>query len=76
MLAQIEGRLRLKEIAEGGTATASLVLDTATLWFKDRVNPTCPTSLNFSLALPLTFEYEGQTYVSPVIAQDITQPDN
>ncbi|KAF9483515.1 hypothetical protein BDN70DRAFT_799620 [Pholiota conissans] len=62
---KIEGKLRLKEIAEGGTAAASLVLDTATLWFKDRVNHTCPTTLSFSLALPNTFQYEDQTYLLP-----------
>ncbi|KAF8195593.1 hypothetical protein BJ912DRAFT_957489 [Pholiota molesta] len=49
----------------GGTAVASLVLDTATLWFKDRADPTCPASLSFSLALPTTFDYEGQTYLLP-----------
>ncbi|PPQ92855.1 hypothetical protein CVT25_004343 [Psilocybe cyanescens] len=62
---KIEGRLKLKEIAEGGTAIAKLCLDTALLWIKDRDNIQCPTSLNFALALPSTFEYEDKTYPLP-----------
>ncbi|KAF8967179.1 hypothetical protein BDZ97DRAFT_1656721 [Flammula alnicola] len=62
---KIEGRLLIKEIAEGGTAVAKLVLDTAMLWFKDSANPMCPQSLGFSLALPTTFTYEDKTYPLP-----------
>ncbi|KDR82877.1 hypothetical protein GALMADRAFT_238510 [Galerina marginata CBS 339.88] len=62
---QIEGRLRLKEIAEGGTAVAELCLDTALLWTKDTANTLCPTSLHFSLGLPSTFTYEEKTYPLP-----------
>ncbi|KAF5315366.1 hypothetical protein D9619_007113 [Psilocybe cf. subviscida] len=62
---KIEGRLRIKENAEGGTAIANLVLDTAVLWFKDRANPQCPESLSFSLALPTTFTYADVTYPLP-----------
>ncbi|KAH9480633.1 hypothetical protein JR316_0007233 [Psilocybe cubensis] len=62
---KIEGRLKLKEIAEGGTAIAKLCLDTALLWVKDQSRTECPTSLQFALALPSTFEYEEKTYPLP-----------
>jgi len=62
---KIEGRLHLKEIAEGGTAVAKLCLDTALLWIKDAANTQCPTSLHFSLALPSTFTYEDKSYPLP-----------
>ena len=61
---QIEGRLHLKEIAEGGTTTAKLCLTTVLLWMKDAANTVCPSSLRFSLALPSTFTYEDKSYVS------------
>lgn len=60
---QIEGRLKLKEIAEGGTTSAKLCLDTALLWIEDSNNPVCPQSLHFALFLPPTFTYEDSTYV-------------
>ncbi|KAF4617594.1 hypothetical protein D9613_005955 [Agrocybe pediades] len=62
---QIEGRLRVKEIAEGGTSMAKLCLNTTTLWTKDAENTQCPTSLNFSLPLPTTFTFEEKTYPLP-----------
>jgi hypothetical protein len=62
---KIEGRLDLKEIAEGGTAVAKLCLNNALLWIKDDANPRCPTSLHFAIGLPDTFTYEDKTYPLP-----------
>ncbi|KAF8903178.1 hypothetical protein CPB84DRAFT_1814790 [Gymnopilus junonius] len=62
---EIEGRLLLREIAEGGTASAKLCLNTALLWIKDPVNTHCPTALRFALRLPNTFTYEEKTYPLP-----------
>jgi len=62
---KIEGRLLLKEIAEGGTSTATLCLNTSLLWSRDSANPICPPTLHFSLGLPSTFTYENQTYPLP-----------
>ncbi|RDB14666.1 hypothetical protein Hypma_016341 [Hypsizygus marmoreus] len=62
---KVEGRLRLKEIAEGGTTSAKLCLDTTLLWMRDAANSLCPSSLRFSLNLPATFTWEGKTYPLP-----------
>ncbi|KAJ3504111.1 hypothetical protein NLJ89_g8111 [Agrocybe chaxingu] len=62
---KIEGRLLLKEIAEGGTSTARLCLNTALLWCKDPVNTVCPSSLHFSLGFPSSFSYEDKTFPLP-----------
>ncbi|CAA7262955.1 unnamed protein product [Cyclocybe aegerita] len=62
---KIEGRLLLKEIAEGGTSTARLCLNTVLLWCKDPVNTVCPSSLHFSLGFPSTFSYEDKTFPLP-----------
>ncbi|KAF8895631.1 hypothetical protein BD779DRAFT_1619326 [Infundibulicybe gibba] len=62
----IEGRLRLNEIAEGGTSSAKLCLNTAVLWSRDAANPTaCPSTLDFRLELPVVFQFEGKTYPLP-----------
>lgn len=62
---KIEGRLKLNEIAEGGTASAKLVLDTELLWKKDSYNQECPSKLDFALTLPTTFANEGISYPLP-----------
>jgi len=62
---KIEGRLLLKEIAEGGTTSAKLCLDTVVLWRRDPVPSVCPSSFPFSLNLPTTFTYEDKTYPLP-----------
>ncbi|KII86689.1 hypothetical protein PLICRDRAFT_114185 [Plicaturopsis crispa FD-325 SS-3] len=63
---KIEGILRLQEVAEAGTATSKLCLDSALLWIKDRANGgICPPSLSFSLTLPATFKYGDETYPLP-----------
>ena len=61
---QIEGSLRLKEIAEGGTSTSALCLNVKNLWIRNDSEP-CPSSLPFALALPLTFSDGKATYPLP-----------
>ncbi|CDO77139.1 hypothetical protein BN946_scf184657.g14 [Trametes cinnabarina] len=62
---QIEGTLRLIEVAEGGTTTHKLCLSKLTLWNKDAGSGPCPSSLNFSLTLPTTFSDGRDTYPLP-----------
>ncbi|KAK0187805.1 hypothetical protein F5146DRAFT_1104673 [Armillaria mellea] len=62
---KVEGRLRLHEIAAGGTTAVKLCLDTILLWIKNPNNLACPPSLRFRLNLPTTFQYEGLTYPLP-----------
>ncbi|KAJ7068536.1 hypothetical protein C8F01DRAFT_1017973 [Mycena amicta] len=62
---KVEGRLELKEIAEGGHSTTSLCLDTIVLYIKDASNPVCPSSLRFALSLPTQFQYNGRSYPLP-----------
>ncbi|KAJ8518399.1 hypothetical protein ONZ45_g4526 [Pleurotus djamor] len=62
---KVEGRLRIKEIAEGGHTSAKLCLDSQTLWTKNTDGDHCPATLPFSLSLPTTFTYEEDTYPLP-----------
>ncbi|KAF7301916.1 hypothetical protein MIND_00757600 [Mycena indigotica] len=62
---KVEGRLVLKEIAEGGQLTTSLCLDTVVLFIKDANNSPCPSSLPFALTLPTQFQYHGRSYPLP-----------
>ncbi|KAH7885431.1 hypothetical protein F5I97DRAFT_2033493 [Phlebopus sp. FC_14] len=63
---QIEGTLKLEEVAEGGTATHRLCLSKSILWIKDRIQDApCPSSLSFSLTLPATFSDGEKTYPLP-----------
>ncbi|KAI0077850.1 hypothetical protein K474DRAFT_1041851 [Panus rudis PR-1116 ss-1] len=62
---KIEGSLRLKEIAEGGTTTHKLCLTKLSLWSKDRQSGPCPSSVPFSIALPTTFSDGRETYPLP-----------
>lgn len=62
---KIEGSLKLKEIAEGGTTTYKLALTRTTLWSKDRQSGPCPTSIPFSLTIPTTFTDGKDTYPLP-----------
>ncbi|KAF5344893.1 hypothetical protein D9758_011590 [Tetrapyrgos nigripes] len=62
---KVEGRLRLKEIAESGAVSAKLCLETALLWTKDPSGTSCPPSLPFSLSLPTTFEFNRKRYPLP-----------
>jgi len=64
---QIEGTLKLEELAEGGTANCKLCFNKSILWVKDRIyEAPCPSSLPFSLLLPTTFSDGGRTYVCKV----------
>jgi hypothetical protein len=55
----------MREVAEGGTLSVKLYLDTALLWNKDSNNADCPSSIPFSFQLPTTFTHAEKTYVSP-----------
>ncbi|EJD01352.1 uncharacterized protein FOMMEDRAFT_169490 [Fomitiporia mediterranea MF3/22] len=62
---KIEGSLRLKEIAEGGTNTSSLCLDVKNLWNRNTSSERCPECLPFLLALPSTFSDGKATFPLP-----------
>ncbi|KAI0769031.1 hypothetical protein BD413DRAFT_87163 [Trametes elegans] len=62
---KIEGSLRLREVAEGGTTTNNLCLSKLTLWNKGNDPEPCPLSLQFSLTLPDTFSDGRDTYPLP-----------
>ncbi|KAJ7639086.1 hypothetical protein FB45DRAFT_1001079 [Roridomyces roridus] len=62
---KIEGRLQMEEVAEGGTVDLAVCLESALLWIKDPNNSVCPSTLRFTISLPTTFDYEGQTYPLP-----------
>jgi len=60
----MEGRLRLNEVAEGGSQTINLCLLTVTLWkTHDRQDTACPHSLTFGLEIPTTYEHDGRPHV-------------
>ncbi|RDX42625.1 hypothetical protein OH76DRAFT_1458709 [Lentinus brumalis] len=62
---KIEGSLRLREVAEGGTTTYKLCLTRVPLWSKETDSDPCPASLQFSLTLPTTFSDGRETYPLP-----------
>jgi hypothetical protein len=65
MIKKVEGSLKVKEIAEGGTTTTVLCDETLVLWRKD-VDPalSCPPlNLPFSIALPTMFSNEHGSWV-------------
>ncbi|KAI0917450.1 hypothetical protein AcW1_007354 [Taiwanofungus camphoratus] len=62
---KLEGSLRLKEIAEGGTTTHRLCILILALWSRDRNTGPCPASLPFSITLPTTFSDGKDTYPLP-----------
>ncbi|KAJ3854025.1 hypothetical protein EV368DRAFT_37689 [Lentinula lateritia] len=61
---KVEGHLQVKEIAEGGTVDRKVDLASSVLWSKEEIAP-CPSSCDFQLPLPHTFEIEGQHYNLP-----------
>lgn len=64
-LYQLEGTLKLEEVAEGGKYSTTLCLDVKTLWNKDHNAGPCPNSLPFSLSLPFTFTDDKAEYALP-----------
>ncbi|OJA17766.1 hypothetical protein AZE42_04869 [Rhizopogon vesiculosus] len=63
---EIEGTLKLEEVAEGGSTNCKLCLNRSVLWVKDRIyQAPCPSSLPFNLSLPTTFSDRGNTYPLP-----------
>ncbi|EIM85917.1 uncharacterized protein STEHIDRAFT_157447 [Stereum hirsutum FP-91666 SS1] len=63
--AKIEGVLKLKEVAAGGTTTLVLCDETAFLWRKGIDDGPCPIHLPFSVVLPATFADEKGSYPLP-----------
>ena len=64
--AQIEGILRLKEIAGNGHTTYKLCSSRVLLWDADTATGSCPTSHRFNINLPATFTDGKDTYVGPM----------
>jgi hypothetical protein len=62
---KVEGKLHIREIAEGGTSSVKLCSDTVLLWEKDSNNAECPSSMHFSIQLPTTFTHAEKTYPLP-----------
>ncbi|THH20590.1 hypothetical protein EW146_g783 [Bondarzewia mesenterica] len=62
---KIEGMLKLKEIAAGGTTTSVLCNETISLWRKGIDPGPCPNRLSFSAILPSTFADEKGSYPLP-----------
>ncbi|KAI0269976.1 hypothetical protein BC834DRAFT_864329 [Gloeopeniophorella convolvens] len=62
---RVEGTLKVKEVAGGGTTTSVLCSETRTLWRRGVDPDPCPPSLPFSVALPATFTDERGTYNLP-----------
>lgn len=61
---KIEGSLKLKEVAEGGTASHKLCLSTMS-WTKDDFQGPFPSTIPFSLTLPSTFSDGREEYPLP-----------
>ncbi|ETW82344.1 hypothetical protein HETIRDRAFT_474957 [Heterobasidion irregulare TC 32-1] len=62
---KVEGILKLKEVAAGGTTTAVLCNETVHLWRKGVDGGPCPCRLAFSVTLPSSFADEKGTYPLP-----------
>ncbi|KAF5380687.1 hypothetical protein D9757_007043 [Collybiopsis confluens] len=61
---KVEGRLKVKEIAEGGTADRKVCLAAEQLWSKESRTP-CPSPCAFQLSLPTSLILEGGSYTLP-----------
>ncbi|KAI6124130.1 hypothetical protein EV401DRAFT_2228217 [Pisolithus croceorrhizus] len=63
---QIEGILKLEQVAGGGTTTYKLCWCKNILWVKDRLRDLpCPNSSRFTLSLPTTFSDGEKTFPLP-----------
>ncbi|KAL1760210.1 hypothetical protein FB107DRAFT_203406 [Schizophyllum commune] len=62
---KIEGKLRLKEMGEGGTNSVRLCSESALLWIRNPRRHDCPPILPFRFQLPLNHEAEDKTYPLP-----------
>ncbi|KAI0000294.1 hypothetical protein BJV77DRAFT_939272 [Russula vinacea] len=62
---RVEGLLKVKEVAGGGTTTTVLCNETLTLWRKDSDLQPCPFSFPFSIPLPTTFSDEHGSWALP-----------
>jgi hypothetical protein len=64
---KVAGRLKLQEIAEGGTSSRKLCLNSTVLWSRseDGANTggVCPRSFRFHLQLPPMITVDGESYV-------------
>ena len=74
VLLQVEGILKLKEVAAGGTTTAVLCNETVYLWRKGVDGGPCPCRLAFSVTLPSSFADEKGTYVRVVVLRCCCDP--
>ncbi|KAF8555747.1 hypothetical protein OG21DRAFT_1483672 [Imleria badia] len=63
---QVEGILKLEELAKDGTSTHKLFSNKSMLWIKDRIQDApCPNSLRFGFPLPTTYSDGDHTYFLP-----------
>ncbi|KAI0064147.1 hypothetical protein BV25DRAFT_1800998 [Artomyces pyxidatus] len=62
---KIEGFLKLKEFAAGGTSTVKLCSESVMLWRRGVDAGACPLALPFSVPLPTTFVNEGISHPLP-----------
>ncbi|KAH9959786.1 hypothetical protein BC827DRAFT_1134211 [Russula dissimulans] len=62
---RVDGLLKVKEVAGGGTTTTTLCNATLVLWCKDEDRRPCPSSLPFRIALPTMFSDERGTWPLP-----------
>lgn len=60
---QVEGRLKLSEIAGGGSENATLCFVTVPLWSRTTQSTKPPPMMPFNVPIPRTFKFDGETYV-------------
>ena len=74
---QLEGSLKLREIAAGGHATVRLCSSTRTLWKKEReTHEMCPERLDFSVPFPESFLHDEVSYVSLAVDHSLVYHSN
>lgn len=65
---KVEGLLKVKEIAGGGTTKTVLCDQTIALWRRDVDPYPCPFSLPFRIPLPTAFRDEHGSWVRPLLS--------